>query len=175
MKYGDLPSNWIELFSKSYKKAESSNLFKYPSALRLSTASKSGLPSVRIALLKHYDKRGFVIYTNMDSRKGQDLKENPYASLYFYWPEIKQEIIVDGKVEMINSAESDDYFDSRPFFSKIGAHASKQSSVMSYKIIFITRIIFYTVKFFLKKKVNRPNHWKGFRVIPQRIEFVPSG
>lgn len=168
-----LPENWLELFDEAYKEAHNGSFIgPYPSGVRLASVSKLGLPSVRMVLLKSYDKRGFVIYTNMQSKKGTDLQENPYASLCFYWPEIEKEIIVKGKIEMISDADSDDYFHSRPFFSKIGAHASKQSYVIKYKSQFLLRIIFYAAKYVLKKEVDRPSYWKGFRVIPDKMEFI---
>ena len=168
-----LPKNWLELFAQSYQKVKD-NIFSkpYPSAVRLITASKSGLPSVRMVLLKSYDERGFVIYTNMNSRKGRELQENRLVALYFYWPEIHQEILVEGEVKIINDAESDNYFQSRFFFSKIGAHSSKQSSDMKCRAEFFARILFYTIKYALRKKVNRPVFWGGFRVVPKKIEFM---
>ena len=168
-----LPQNWLQLFDQTYQQVKNNILSKpYPSAVRLVTSSKSGLPSVRMVLLKSYDAKGFVIYTNMNSRKGKELQENPFAALYFYWPEINQEILIKGEVEMISDAESDEYFQSRPFFSKVGAHSSKQSSNMKYRVEFFARIMFYAIKYAFKKKVSRPLFWRGFRVVPKKIEFM---
>jgi pyridoxamine 5'-phosphate oxidase len=168
-----LPQNWLELFDQEYQKVKDNPLSKpYPSATRLATVSKDGLPSLRIVLLKSYDKKGFVMYTNMNSKKGRELQENPIASLCFYWPEINKEILVEGKVEMISDTESDNYFYSRPFFSRIGAHSSKQSGPMICGAEIIIRIIFYTIKYAFRKKVSRPDFWQGFRVVPTKIEFV---
>ena len=175
MNNNNLPNNWLKLFDTSFQQVKNNNLSKpYPSAVRLSTVSKSGLPSVRVVLLKSYDEKGFVIYTNMNSRKGQELQQNPFVALYFYWPEINQEISIEGKVEMISDAESDAYFQSRLFFSKVGAHASKQSNFLSHRIFFMFRVLFFTLKYFLKKEVDRPSYWRGFRVVPEKIKFIKN-
>ena len=167
-----LPKNWLELFDESYKKVKDNAVsLPYPSAVRLATASKFGDPSLRMVLLKSYDERGFVIYTNMNSRKGKEIQDNPAVAMLFYWPEINQQILVEGAVEMISDEESDNYFQSRPFFSQIGAHSSKQSSAMKHILEFVSRMIFYTIRYAFKSKVDRPKFWRGFRVLPSRIEF----
>ena len=166
-------ASWLEKFDKHYKQAKENGSFD-ATAVRLATCTKNGSPSCRMVLLKKYDNQGFVIYTNFEGRKGRELLENPKAALYFYWPEIDVEITIDGKVEIISDDESDAYFQSRPFFSKIGAHASKQSRPMFHAIQFFARIFYYWIKYSIKREVNRPKYWHGFRVIPDKIEFKIS-
>jgi len=162
--------NWLEQFDKYYKQAKENNNFDV-TAVRLATCDRNGFPSCRMVLLKKYDDQGFTIYTNFEGRKGRELLENPKAALYFYWPEINVEIITEGKVKMVSDNESDAYFQSRAFFSKIGAHASRQSRPMFHSIQFFARIFYYWIKFSLKGQVDRPKYWRGFKIIPDKIEF----
>lgn len=160
----------LEQFEKYYKLAKTHDSFD-ATAVRLATCSKNGFPSCRMVLLKKYDDQGFTIYTNFEGRKGRELLENPKAALYFYWPKIGIDIAVEGKVEMIDDQESDNYFQSRPFFSKIGAHASKQSRPMFHSIQFFARIFYYWIKYSIKGQVDRPKYWYGFKIIPSSIIF----
>ncbi len=164
--------NWLELFDEYYKLAKQKDCFGSfsTSPVVLVTSNKDRKPSCRMVLVKSYDKNGLIIYTNMNSKKGRDLQENPNVALCFYWPEISKEILIEGKVELISNQDSDEYFSSRPFLSKVGAHASKQSNIIKYPAELLTRISFYILKY-LFRNINRPEYWKGFRVIPKEINF----
>lgn len=143
---------------------------KEPNAMTLATINKDGKPSARIVLLKNLDERGFVFFTNYDSQKGQDLTANPYASLVFWWTELERQVRVEGKVEKITPAESDEYFNVRPQGSKLGAWASPQSQVIPNRDVLDNNLKNFEEEY-QGKTVPRPSHWGGFRVIPQKIEF----
>ena len=138
--------------------------------MSLATATKDGLPSVRIVLLKALDDRGFVFYTNLTSRKGLELSENPNAALCFHWKSLNKQIRVEGKVLAVDFTEADDYFASRPRTSQIGAWASKQSQPIEERFEFEKRLAKYTSKFNFND-IPRPDFWSGFRLSPNRIEF----
>ncbi len=139
-------------------------------AVAFATADARGRPSVRMVLLKGVDDRGFTIYTNVESRKGRELTENPFASLCFHWKSQKRQIRVEGPIARISDAEADAYFASRSKDSQIGAWASKQSRPMEGRFEFEKAIAKYSAKFALTE-VPRPPFWTGFRIDPQRIEF----
>ncbi len=141
-----------------------------PNAMSLATATVGGVPSVRIVLLKEYDERGFVFYTNLTSRKGHELAENPQASLCFHWKSLDKQIRIEGAIEAVSDEQADAYFGSRPRASRLGAWASKQSQPMESRFEFEGRIAKYTAKFGLGD-VPRPDFWSGFRLIPDRVEF----
>ncbi|NQZ59902.1 MAG: pyridoxamine 5'-phosphate oxidase [Lentisphaeraceae bacterium] len=141
-----------------------------PNAMNLATADKSGRPSSRIVLLKSVDKKGFVFFTNYNSRKARELDENPFASLCFIWLEYGRQIRIEGRVEKVSTEESDAYFASRPRQSQIGAWASRQSQQIEHKLDFEKRIAKYTLKFGIST-IPRPDFWGGFRLIPDHIEF----
>lgn len=139
-------------------------------AMSLATADKAGRPSVRMVLLKGYGADGFVFYTNLESRKGLELKENPFAALCFHWKSQKRQVRVEGKIVPVSDAEADVYFASRAKDSRIGAWASKQSRPMVGLFEFEARIAKYIAKYALGK-IPRPPFWSGFRVVPEAIEF----
>ncbi|HQX54794.1 MAG TPA: pyridoxamine 5'-phosphate oxidase [Pyrinomonadaceae bacterium] len=141
-----------------------------PTAMTLGTASGEGRPSSRVVLLKGFDQSGFVFYTNYKSRKGRDLAENPYAAMHFFWPELERQIDISGKVELASAKESDEYFASRPFDSRIGAWASRQSEKIASRSVLVKRVL-KIVALHPTGHVPRPEHWGGFRLIPDRIEF----
>jgi len=141
-----------------------------PNAMSLATAAPGAIPSVRIVLLKEYDERGFVFYTNLTSRKGVELSDNPMASLCFHWKSLDKQIRIDGVIEAVSDEQADAYFASRPRASRIGAWASKQSRAMEGRFEFEARIAKYTAKFGVGD-VPRPEFWSGFRLRPTRIEF----
>jgi pyridoxamine 5'-phosphate oxidase len=143
---------------------------EYAEAMSLATATKGGLPSVRIVLLKALDDRGFVFYTNLTSRKGLELLENPNAALCFHWKSVKKQIRVEGTISAVDDTEADDYFASRPRSSRIGAWASKQSQPIKDSLEFEKRIAKYTSKFNIGE-IPRPDFWSGFRLNPNQIEF----
>ncbi len=141
-----------------------------PNAMSLATADGDGRPSVRMVLLKGVDGRGFVFYTNLESRKGRDLAVNPYAALGFHWKSLRRQVRVEGPVERVSDAEADAYFASRPRESRIGAWASRQSRPMSGMLELERRVARYAAKFGVGE-IPRPPFWSGFRVLPERIEF----
>jgi pyridoxamine 5'-phosphate oxidase len=143
-----------------------------PTAMTVATCDAQGRPSARTVLLKAFDARGFVFYTNYDSRKGQQLAANPQAALLFLWKQLREQVQVkvEGTVEPVDMAEADAYFASRPRPSQIGAWASLQSQTLGSRELFEARIDAFEKKF-EGVDVPRPPHWSGFRVVPERIEF----
>ena len=141
-----------------------------PNAMTLATVGADGMPSARMVLLKGRDERGFVFYTNYESRKGQQILAQPKAALCLYWKSLKRQIRIEGEVEKVTPAEADAYFASRHRSSQIGAWASQQSRPLAGRFELEKRIAQFTAKFGLGA-VPRPDHWSGFRVIPGRIEF----
>jgi pyridoxamine 5'-phosphate oxidase len=143
-----------------------------PTAMTVATCDRDGRPSARTVLLKAFDERGFVFYTNYDSRKGQQLTANPQAALLFLWKTLREQVQVkvEGSVEPVSLAEADAYFASRPRPSQIGAWASLQSQTLDARETFEARIDAFEKKF-EGTEVPRPPHWSGFRVVPERIEF----
>lgn len=140
-----------------------------PNAMTLATVGGDLRPSTRIVLIKGYDERGMVWYTNYDSRKGQQLAGNPFAALQFHWVELERVVRVEGRVEKVSDAESDAYFNSRPLDSRIGAWASPQSQVISGRSVLVANAAKYGAQFLLNPP--RPPHWGGFRLVPERWEF----
>jgi pyridoxamine 5'-phosphate oxidase len=140
-----------------------------PHALTLATVGGVLRPSTRIVLIKGYDDRGLVWYTNYDSRKGQQLAGNPFAALQFHWVELERVVRVEGRVEKVSDEESDAYFNSRPLDSRIGAWASPQSQVISGRSVLVANAAKYGAQFMLNPP--RPPHWGGFRLVPDRWEF----
>jgi pyridoxamine 5'-phosphate oxidase len=161
--------NPIALFKEWYDKAQQLKVTE-PTAMTLATATKDGIPSARVILLKGYDERGFCFYTNFGSRKGHELLENPNAALCFYWDELGQQIRIEGAVEKVTEQEADSYFSTRQRGSQIGAWASKQSQVMEDEMDFPNRIKQVTEQF-AGQVIQRPPYWHGFRLIPKRMEF----
>jgi pyridoxamine 5'-phosphate oxidase len=138
-------------------------------SMTLATATRFGLPSARIVLLKSFDERGFVFYTNYNSRKGNELEENARACLLFYWPALWRQVRIDGTVERVSEEESDEYFHSRPLGSRIGAWASEQSAAIQDRSVIEKRFEEFSQKF--GEDVPRPPHWGGYRVKAGVIEF----
>lgn len=145
-----------------------------PNAMTLATADSRGRASARMVLLKDFDESGFVFYTNLESRKGNDLAENPYAALLFHWKSLRRQVRVEGPVTPVSAEEADEYFASRPRGSRIGAWASDQSRPMEGMFVLERRVAEFTAKFGLGE-IKRPPHWSGFRVAPERIEFWRDG
>ena len=143
-----------------------------PTAMTVATCDAQGRPSARTVLLKAFDARGFVFYTNFESRKGRQLADNPQAALLFLWKQLREQVQVkiEGTVEPVDLAEADAYFASRPRPSQIGAWASLQSQTLDSRELFEARIDAFEKKF-AGMDVPRPTHWSGFRVVPERIEF----
>ncbi|WP_299821993.1 pyridoxamine 5'-phosphate oxidase [uncultured Pontibacter sp.] len=142
-----------------------------PTALVLSTVSAEGKPSARVVLLKEINENGFTFFTNYSSRKGQELEQNPYASITFFWPALERQVRVEGSVVKAPAAVSDAYFHSRPVGSQIGAWASPQSQVIKSREELQQTEEVYASKFSGTEVIPRPEHWGGYTLVPTRIEF----
>ena len=140
-----------------------------PNAMTLATVGSDLRPSTRVVLIKGYDARGIVWYTNYDSRKGQELAGNPYAALQFHWVELERVVRIEGVVEKVDAAESDAYFASRPLDSRIGAWASPQSQVIPSRAVLVANAARYGAQFMLQPP--RPPHWGGYRLKPDQWQF----
>lgn len=140
-----------------------------PTAMNLATLNAQGKPSSRVVLLKEVNSQGFVFFTNYQSQKGQALAINPFAALNFFWPELERQVRVEGAVEKLPDAQSDDYFAGRPYTSRIGAWASEQSAVLKSKNTLLAKAALIAAKY--PFNVPRPPHWGGYLVIPEMIEF----
>jgi pyridoxamine 5'-phosphate oxidase len=141
-----------------------------PNAMALATATSDGRPSVRIVLMKAWDNRGFVFYTNLDSRKGVEIAANPAVHLDFHWKSLRRQVRIDGRAEPVGNAEADAYFATRPRDSQLGAWASDQSRPLATREVFRDRLARATAKYD-GAMVPRPPRWSGFRVVPAQIEF----
>lgn len=141
-----------------------------PNAMSLATVDDSGMPNVRIVLLKDYDKNGFVFYTNYESTKGRELLSQKKAALCFHWKGIRRQVRVRGTIETVTAAEADEYYHSRPRLSQIGAWASQQSRPLEARTVLENAVEEYEDKF-PEGEVPRPDYWSGFRLIPSSIEF----
>jgi pyridoxamine 5'-phosphate oxidase len=165
----DLITEAIESFRVLYEKARGTDI-QEPTAMTLATAGKDGRPSTRTVLLKGFDSRGFVFYTNLDSRKARQLTENPWASLTFYWAVLERQVQIEGAVELVDDKEADSYWATRPRESQIGAWASHQSQPLAKRddlLLEAKRV----AEIYEGRDVPRPPRWSGFRLIPNRIEF----
>jgi len=141
-----------------------------PNALALATVDADGLPDVRMVLLKGFDQKGFVFYTNFDSAKGQEILGSMKAAMCFHWKSLRRQVRVRGPVEIVTDAEADAYYASRPRGSRIGAWASKQSRPLESRFALEKAVAEYTARHPIGD-IPRPAHWSGFRIIPQQIEF----
>ncbi len=155
-------------FEKWFADALNTDLVE-PNAMVLSTATKDAKPSSRVVLIKYIDERGIVFYTNYNSRKGLEIGENPYASLLFYWDKLERQVRIEGQLVKISQKESEEYFKTRPYESKLGAWASKQSTTLDSRFTLIRRVVKYMQKF--KTDVPLPPFWGGYRLIPNYFEF----
>ncbi len=165
----DVQKNPHSQFELWFKEAVNSEIPEV-NAMTLATASKTGRPTARTVLLKKYDDRGFVFFTNYDSAKGNDLQENPQAALLFFWEPLERQVRIVGRVEKISAAESWEYFRSRPIDSQLGAWASQQSAIVSTRdaLEFAFKKM---VDQFKNKQIPLPPNWGGYRVIPEEFEF----
>ncbi len=165
--YHEALAQFTELFAEAKQSGDPD-----ATAMSVATADANGRPTVRTVLLKQFDERGFVFFTNFNSRKGRQLKQNPYAALLFMWKQLRNQVQVkiEGAIEPVTTAEADAYFATRPRASQIGAWASLQSEVLPSREVFDQRYAECEAKF-ADGPVPRPEHWSGFRVVPERIEF----
>jgi pyridoxamine 5'-phosphate oxidase len=166
----DLAGTWLEQFERWQGEFAQAGAHE-ATAMVLATASADGQPSARTVLLKGVDERGFEFFTNLDSRKGRELAENPRASLLFPWYELERQVVVVGAVEPVSAERADAYFASRPYGSRIGAHASRQSSVIDDRSVLDRARAELESRYPPDGQVPRPERWSGFRVLPQPVEF----
>ncbi len=151
---------------KDAEKAEPND----PNAMTLATVDEEGLPNARMVLLKDFDDKGFVFYTNYESQKGQEIQATMKAALVFHWKSLRRQVRVRGLVEKVTAAEADAYFNSRPRDSRIGAWASDQSRPLEGRFALEASVAMYTAKYAIGT-IPRPPHWSGFRILPLAIEF----
>ena len=166
--------NPIELFKKWFSEAEK-NEINDPNAVAVATSDTNNQPNVRMVLLKGLSNKGFVFYTNFNSKKGSELKAVQKASMCFHWKSLRRQIRILGKVEEVSSKEADDYYNSRPYKNKISAWASSQSQVLDKRDTFLKRIKEFEKKYPDQNNVPRPPYWSGWRLIPDEIEFWLEG
>ena len=166
--------NPIELFKEWFNEAKKTEI-NDPNVFTLATADTNGIPSARMILLKDYSQNGFIFYTNSNSKKSSDLKENPNASLCFHWKSLLRQVRISGKVFKVSDKESDAYYKTRPYDSKIGAWASKQSSVLKNREELIKLIGDFKKKYPNENDVPRPDYWSGWSLDPNGIEFWLDG
>ena len=166
--------NPIELFKIWMEEAKVSEP-NDPNALALATANKNAIPSVRMVLLKDFNKEGFVFYTNLESQKGNELKKNPNASMCFHWKSLLRQVRINGKLSNVTDKVADEYYYSRSYDSRIGAWASKQSTILNDRSDLILSIKKYKNKYNKIDNVPRPKHWSGWSLLPLNIEFWLDG
>lgn len=167
----ELPATPFSLFKMWFDEAVQSKVLE-PNAMCLSTVDKNGRPSGRFVLLKGLDDRGFVFYTNYESRKAEDIAANPHASLTFWWGDLERSVRVEGRVEKVAQEESEAYYWSRPRGSQMGAWASNQSRPIGSRELLDTQMEGVKERFKDESAViPKPPHWGGYRVVPERIEF----
>ncbi len=154
-------ANWFEEAIKSG--------FPDPNSMCLSTASKDGKPSSRMVLLKGFDESGFVFFSNYESKKGLEILENPNGAILFFWDVLERQIRIEGKIEKLSAKESDVYFETRPYLSRIGAWASRQSSELKSRFSLMRQVVKQMIKY--PMNVPLPPYWGGYRLIPELFEF----
>ena len=167
----DDPIELFKVWMDEAKKSEPND----PNALSLATSNKDNLPSVRMVLLKEFNQNGFVFYTNLNSQKGNELKENPNAAMCFHWKSLLRQIRISGKITQVEDSVADQYYNSRGYDSRIGAWASKQSKELKNRDELENSINEFKKKFNDKNNVPRPDHWSGWNLSPIRIEFWLDG
>jgi pyridoxamine 5'-phosphate oxidase len=167
-------NNPIELFRvwmEEAKKTEPND----PNALALATSDKDNNPSVRMVLLKDFSKDGFTFYTNLNSQKGNELKDNPKAAMCFHWKSLLRQIRITGQIKKVSNKVADEYYNTRGYESRIGAWASKQSTILKNRDELLKSIEAFKQKYNDQSKVPRPDHWSGWNLIPSNIEFWLDG
>ena len=167
----DNPIELFKIWMDEAKKTEPND----PNALSLATSNKVNIPSVRMVLLKEFNQNGFVFYTNLNSQKGNELKENPKAAMCFHWKSLLRQIRISGTVTQVEDDVADQYYNSRGYESRIGAWASKQSMKLSSRDELMSSIKEFEKKYNDQNKVPRPSHWSGWNLYPSSIEFWLDG
>ena len=165
------PIDLFEIWMNEAKKMELND----PNAVALGTSDRNNSPSIRMVLLKDFNKDGFVFYTNLNSQKGQELKNNPKAAMCFHWKSLLRQVRINGTVQKVSNDVADEYYNTRGYESKIGAWASKQSSPLYNRDELLKSIKEYKKKYNNKNEVPRPNHWSGWNLAPSSIEFWLDG
>ncbi len=171
--FGELDDPF-KLFEEWFNKAKETEI-NDPNALALATADENGAPSVRMVLLKDFSEKGFVFYTNLESKKSSDIKNNPNVSMCFHWKSLLRQIRIVGTISSVSNEEADNYYNSRAYGSRIGAWASKQSTVLKNRDELYKSIDNFKKKFPDEKNVPRPNYWSGWILSPNEIEFWLDG
>jgi len=159
----------INRFAELFARAEAKGI-EFHNAMLLSTVGRSGQPSSRMVLLKEFDARGFVFYTNFESRKGEQILASPKVALNFYWRELERQVSIEGRAQPVSDEEADAYFATRPRASQLGAWASQQSRPLENRARLLADVARIEARH-LGGEVPRPPHWSGFRVVPERLEF----
>ena len=166
--------NPLKLFNEWFAEAKKTEI-NDPNALALATSTKDGIPNVRMVLLKGFNENGFVFYTNLNSKKSNDIKSNPCVSMCFHWKSLLRQIRIVGKVKKVSDNDADTYYNSRSYGSRIGAWASKQSMVLQNRDELDKSIDYFKKKYSDKKNVPRPEYWSGWNLVPSEIEFWLDG
>ena len=165
------PIELFQVWMDEAKKTEQND----PNALALATSDQNNHPSIRMVLLKDFNKNGFVFYTNLNSQKGSELKNNPKAAMCFHWKSLLRQVRINGVVQKVSKEVADEYYNTRGYESRIGAWASKQSSILKSRVELLNSIKDYKKKYNDETKVPRPDYWSGWNLIPSSIEFWLDG
>jgi pyridoxamine 5'-phosphate oxidase len=168
------PADPFPLFNRWFSDAEAHEI-NDPNAMSLATVDATGLPNVRVVLLKGYDTRGFVFYTNLESQKGQEIEAHALAALNFHWKSLRRQIRLRGHLEAVSDQEADDYYHSRPRQSQLGAWASEQSRPVENRVALEHAFKEIENKYKNEEIIPRPPHWSGRRLVPSMIEFWEDG
>ena len=166
--------NPIDLFADWFNEAKKTEI-NDPNALALATVGENGIPSVRMVLLKDFNEKGFIFYTNLNSRKSNEIKSNPNASMCFHWKSLLRQVRIIGELSNVSDADADNYYNTRSYESRIGAWASNQSSVLKSRDELLKSIEEFKKKYPHEKKIPRPKHWSGWNLNPIEIEFWLDG
>ena len=166
--------NPIDLFEDWFNEAKKTEI-NDPNALALATVGENGTPSVRMVLLKDFNEKGFVFYTNLNSQKSNEIKSNPNASMCFHWKSLLRQVRITGKLSNVSDEEADNYYNSRSYGSRIGAWASNQSSVLKSRGELLKSIEEFKKKYSNEKNIPRPKYWSGWNLYPTEIEFWLDG
>ena len=166
--------NPIDLFGQWFNEAKKTEI-NDPNALSLATVGKNGIPSVRMVLLKDFNSDGFVFYTNLNSRKSEEIKSNANASMCFHWKSLLRQVRITGEISKVSDTDADNYYNSRSYGSRIGAWASNQSSILKSRDELLKSIEEFKKKYSNENNVPRPKHWSGWNLTPNEIEFWLDG